>query len=109
MPQASLENAEGADEEDDGEWEPPTIPNPAYKGEWKPKLIDNPAYKGVSIDYFHANNIGTFADFQSAAIMQANSPSRQARYRVYRLFDWPLPRASRKGKGALNQASGHIV
>ena len=28
----------GADDEDDGEWEPPTIPNPEYKGEWKPKM-----------------------------------------------------------------------
>jgi len=33
-------------DEDDGEWEPPTIKNPAYKGEWKPKMVDNPAYKG---------------------------------------------------------------
>lgn len=30
----------------DGEWEAPSIENPAYKGEWKPKQIDNPAYKG---------------------------------------------------------------
>ncbi|WIA17175.1 hypothetical protein OEZ85_014058 [Tetradesmus obliquus] len=34
-------------DEDDGEWEAPTIPNPEYKGEWKPKMIDNPAYKGI--------------------------------------------------------------
>ena len=34
------------DDEDDGEWEPPMIENPAYKGEWKPKKIPNPAYKG---------------------------------------------------------------
>lgn len=33
-------------EEDDGEWEPPNIPNPDFKGEWKPKMIDNPDYKG---------------------------------------------------------------
>lgn len=26
------------DEEDDGEWEVPMIPNPAYKGPWKPKV-----------------------------------------------------------------------
>jgi hypothetical protein len=25
-------------DEDDGEWEAPTIPNPEYKGEWKPKM-----------------------------------------------------------------------
>jgi len=35
------------DDEMDGEWEPPMIPNPEYKGEWSPKQIDNPNYKGV--------------------------------------------------------------
>jgi len=34
------------DDEADGEWEAPTIDNPAFKGEWKPKKIDNPDYKG---------------------------------------------------------------
>ena len=34
------------DDEDDGEWEPPMIPNPDYKGEWTPRMIDNPDYKG---------------------------------------------------------------
>eukprot|EP00736_Rhodelphis_marinus_P008324 Rmarinus@m.8284 len=34
------------DEEEDGEWEPPLMPNPEYKGEWKPKRIPNPAYQG---------------------------------------------------------------
>merc|ERR1712054_702759 len=34
------------DDEDDGEWEPPTIDNPEYKGPWKPTMIDNPEYKG---------------------------------------------------------------
>lgn len=33
-------------EEDDGEWEAPTIANPEYKGEWKAKKIPNPEYKG---------------------------------------------------------------
>lgn len=31
----------------DGEWEPPMIPNPEYKGEWSPKQIDNKDYKGI--------------------------------------------------------------
>jgi hypothetical protein len=26
------------DDEEDGEWTAPTIPNPEYKGEWKPKV-----------------------------------------------------------------------
>jgi calreticulin len=30
--------AEDWDDEDDGEWEAPTIPNPEYKGEWKAKM-----------------------------------------------------------------------
>lgn len=33
-------------EEEDGKWEAPQIPNPAYKGEWSPRMIPNPAYKG---------------------------------------------------------------
>ncbi|EGC30253.1 hypothetical protein DICPUDRAFT_50849 [Dictyostelium purpureum] len=33
-------------DEDDGEWEAPTIANPEYKGEWKAKKIPNPEYKG---------------------------------------------------------------
>lgn len=33
-----LWRAEDWDDEDDGEWEAPTIPNPEYKGEWKPKM-----------------------------------------------------------------------
>jgi len=34
------------DDELDGEWEAPQIPNPEYKGEWSAPQIDNPAYKG---------------------------------------------------------------
>jgi calreticulin len=34
------------DEEEDGEWEAPTLPNPKFKGEWKPRRIPNPKYKG---------------------------------------------------------------
>jgi len=34
------------DDELDGEWEAPRIPNAAYKGPWKPKKVENPLYKG---------------------------------------------------------------
>jgi len=34
------------DEEEDGEWEAPMVPNPEYAGPWKPQMIDNPEYKG---------------------------------------------------------------
>ena len=34
------------DEEEDGVWERPTVPNPEYQGEWRAKRIANPDYKG---------------------------------------------------------------
>lgn len=39
------------DEEMDGEWEAPQVPNPACEtapgcGVWKPPMINNPLYKG---------------------------------------------------------------
>jgi len=34
------------DDDLDGEWEAPKIPNPEYKGAWSPKKIENPNYKG---------------------------------------------------------------
>uniref|UniRef100_A0AAY5E909 Calreticulin n=1 Tax=Electrophorus electricus TaxID=8005 RepID=A0AAY5E909_ELEEL len=46
IPDPDAKKPEDWDEEMDGEWEPPMIPNPEYKGEWKPKQIDNPNYKG---------------------------------------------------------------
>lgn len=41
----AVKPAEWNDEED-GDWEPPRIPNPAYKGPWVHPKIPNPAYKG---------------------------------------------------------------
>eukprot|EP00112_Aurelia_sp_Birch-Aquarium-sp1_P024443 Seg774.1_Seg774.3 transcript_id=Seg774.1_Seg774.3/GoldUCD/mRNA.D3Y31 product=Calnexin protein_id=Seg774.1_Seg774.3/GoldUCD/D3Y31 len=68
------------DDEEDGDWEPPQIPNPKcaeggcgewkapmidnpkYKGKWSAPLINNPAYKGIwspkkieNPDYFEDN------------------------------------------------------
>lgn len=34
------------DDEEDGDWEPPHIPNPNYRGEWVHPKIPNPDYKG---------------------------------------------------------------
>jgi len=34
------------DNELDGEWESPRVPNSAYKGPWRPRRIPNPEYKG---------------------------------------------------------------
>jgi len=40
------EKPEDWDDEDDGDWEAPTITNPDYRGPWTAKEIDNPDYKG---------------------------------------------------------------
>ena len=46
IPDQDAEMPEDWDEEDDGEWEPPMMPNPEFKGEWRQKMMDNPNYKG---------------------------------------------------------------
>ncbi|XP_065886085.1 calnexin-like [Dysidea avara] len=50
IPDPDASQPDDWDEEEDGEWEAPTIPNPACEevgcGEWKPPLIANPDYKG---------------------------------------------------------------
>jgi calreticulin len=46
LPDPDAEVPEDWDTEEDGEWEPPTIDNPAFKGEWSAPMVDNPAYKG---------------------------------------------------------------
>mmetsp|Transcript_32514 Transcript_32514/g.64879 ORF Transcript_32514/g.64879 Transcript_32514/m.64879 type:complete len:398 (+) Transcript_32514:65-1258(+) len=46
IPDPEAEKPEDWDDEDDGEWEAPTIDNPEWKGEWQSTMIDNPEYKG---------------------------------------------------------------
>jgi len=46
IPDPDAKKPEDWDDEADGAWEAPMIPNPEWKGEWKPKQIPNPAYKG---------------------------------------------------------------
>ncbi|KAL0281889.1 UNVERIFIED_CONTAM: Calreticulin, partial [Sesamum radiatum] len=51
IPDPDAKKPEDWDDEEDGEWTAPTIPNPEYKGPWKPSLfqcqkIKNPNYKG---------------------------------------------------------------
>jgi len=46
IPDPTAERPEDWDDEDDGEWEPESIANPAYKGKWYAPLIDNPEYEG---------------------------------------------------------------
>ncbi len=38
------------DEEEDGEWISPTMPNPEYKGPWRQKTKPNPEYKGPWVE-----------------------------------------------------------
>ncbi|XP_068636740.1 calreticulin-like [Aristolochia californica] len=46
MPAPGAEKPEDWEDEEDGEWVPPTMPNPEYKGPWVPKQIKNPNYQG---------------------------------------------------------------
>ncbi|RHZ88016.1 hypothetical protein Glove_26g109 [Diversispora epigaea] len=46
IPDPDAKRSEDWDDEMDGDWEPPQIPNPDFKGEWKQKIIPNPDYKG---------------------------------------------------------------
>merc|ERR1712146_592407 len=46
------------DDEDDGEWEPPTIDNPDYKGPWKQKMIPNPEFTEDIANYGDIGAVG---------------------------------------------------
>lgn len=63
IPDPDAKQPEDWDEDDDGEWEAPSLPNPEYKGPWKQKEIKNPEYKGEwaprkipNPDYFKDEN-----------------------------------------------------
>ncbi|KAF9681511.1 hypothetical protein SADUNF_Sadunf05G0009000 [Salix dunnii] len=45
-PEDKKPEPEDWEDEEDGEWTAPTIPNPEYKGPWKAKKIKNPNYQG---------------------------------------------------------------
>jgi calreticulin len=71
----TAEKPEDWDDDEDGEWEAPTIPNPDYKGEWQPRMIANPEYKGEWLhplipnpDYHHDDAIYSFDDFSFVGI-----------------------------------------
>ncbi|PHT28485.1 Calreticulin [Capsicum baccatum] len=46
IPDPKAKKPDHWDEEEDGIWRPPKVPNPAYKGPWKRKKVKNPNYKG---------------------------------------------------------------
>ncbi|KAK4353562.1 hypothetical protein RND71_025756 [Anisodus tanguticus] len=45
IPDPKAKKPDHWDDEEDGIWRPPKVPNPAYKGPWKRKKIKNPNYK----------------------------------------------------------------
>merc|ERR1712086_825294 len=46
MDDPEAKKPEDWDDDSDGDWEAPTVDNPAYTGPWSAKQIDNPDYKG---------------------------------------------------------------
>lgn len=46
IPDPSAKKPEDWDDDMDGEWESPSIPNPEFLGPWTPKKVANPLYKG---------------------------------------------------------------
>ncbi|KAL9249630.1 Calreticulin-3-like protein [Drosera capensis] len=46
IPDPNAKEPDNWDEDEDGIWKHPKVPNPAYKGPWKRKKIKNPNYKG---------------------------------------------------------------
>lgn len=46
IPDEESEEPDDWDEEEDGVYEVPMVPNPEYQGEWEPRTIENPDYKG---------------------------------------------------------------
>eukprot|EP00249_Psilotum_nudum_P015357 c25286_g1_i1 orf=477-1106(-) len=46
IPDPKAKKPVGWDDELDGKWNAPMIPNPNYKGPWKGKKVKNPKYKG---------------------------------------------------------------
>ena len=46
IPDPAAVKPEDWEDEEDGEWEGPVIPNPEFNGKWAPTMIANPDYKG---------------------------------------------------------------
>lgn len=75
IPDPEAEKPTDWDDEADGEWEAPMIPNPEWKGEWKPKQIPNPAYKGAWVhpeaanpDFVDHKDVYKYSDIGSVGI-----------------------------------------
>ena len=62
IPSTTAYKPEDWNEEDDGTWEAPQVPNPAFKGPWVAKTIPNPDYKGPWVHPTVANPAYKAAD-----------------------------------------------
>ncbi|KAG0236213.1 hypothetical protein BGW42_003858 [Actinomortierella wolfii] len=71
IPDPEAKQPEDWDTEADGDWVPPTIPNPEFE-EWIPKMIKNPAYKGEwtprQIDNPEFEELPDLAHYKSAGV-----------------------------------------
>jgi len=63
------------DNELDGDWEAPKVPNPEFKGPWRPKQIENPKYQGEWVhpmidnpDYKPASDLYQYSSFESVGL-----------------------------------------
>jgi calreticulin len=63
------------DDELDGDWEAPKVPNPEFKGPWRAKQIENPAYKGEWVhpmidnpEYKPMDDLYQYASFEALGI-----------------------------------------
>tara|TARA_A100001015_G_scaffold270846_1_gene323838 strand:+ start:7258 stop:8217 length:960 start_codon:yes stop_codon:yes gene_type:complete len=70
IPDPNAKKPDDWNDDDDGEFEPSTIPNPDYKGEWTQPLIPNPNYIGEWVaplvenpEYIEDENAGTIGMF----------------------------------------------
>merc|ERR1712000_487888 len=75
IPDPAAKKPDDWDDELDGEWEAPMIPNPEYKGEWKARRIPNPAYKGEWVhpkianpDFKENSELYAYDSFKTVAV-----------------------------------------
>jgi len=75
IPDPNSKKPDDWNDEEDGVWEPSTMPNPEYRGEYSPKMIPNPDYKGEwkpdqipNPDYKEDKTVGHYKDFSAVGI-----------------------------------------
>jgi len=84
--------------ERDGEWYPPTLPNPKYRGPWIPRRIANPAYEGKGV--MAVKVIGYLARGEILEPLKTD---------VMRHFVWVSFRAQARNLSALGTLNDFII